>query len=77
MKNNFNQFTEEGLRIVDEDGVSYHNEEENALFHQEMQDYNVNHPLTLPIIRKAEEQAKIDFEVFGIFDPYGPFYLDI
>lgn len=72
MKNDlFNQFKEEGLRIVDEDGVSFESIEENELYHQEMADLNIDHGSELAACRAEEEAVKEEYEIYKQLHVYG------
>jgi hypothetical protein len=62
MKTDYNQFKEEGLSIVDEDGVPFENKFENEAIHQEMDDLNINHATELAIARWEREKEKQDLE---------------
>lgn len=67
----FNQFKEEGLRIIDEDGVSFNSVEENELIHQEMADLNIDHASEMAADKAEMERNQYEYDVFGIFNLYG------
>lgn len=70
-KPDFSPYTEEGLRIVDEDGVSFFSEEENAALHQEMQDLHIDHASELGAERWFKEVQEPNDAVIGIVHFYG------
>ena len=60
----------DGLRIVDEDGVSFENEFENEAIHQEMADLNIDHVSELEMARYWREQEEGYAEDFHCYLPY-------
>jgi penicillin-binding protein-related factor A (putative recombinase) len=69
--NNYSQYTEEGLRIVDDENVSFTSNEENELFHQEMADLHIDHVSELAAERYFKQKEEDDYYLFGIIYPYG------
>lgn len=70
MKNTFEKYTQEGLRIIDENGVNAENPFENDLIYQEMEELGVENPLALSKAKAEIEKKEYEYEVFKIFDPF-------